>query len=86
LPGSQVFSTPIGSVISLAEPHHLSEWYYLELNSTTAAPYELGIQLIQNGTVAGLNTLTGELPSGGTRLLAIQVKTEGDRLTLHLSP
>ncbi len=86
LPGSQIFSTPIGSVVSLAEPHHLSDWYFIELTSTTAAPFELGIQLIHNGSVAGLQTFTGDLLSGETRLFAIQVKTEGDRLTLHLSP
>jgi Tol biopolymer transport system component len=84
LNGSTYLLTGNGALVSLPLRPQENGIYFVELSAPTAAPYQLGIELVQAGEISSVYSFQDQIRQGESLLIPIQIQQNNGKLSFRL--
>jgi Tol biopolymer transport system component len=84
LTGGGYLDTGNGAIISLPLSSQENGIYFIELTAPTAAPYQLGIELVQSGEISSVYSFQDQVKAGESILIPVQFQQEDGKLAFRL--
>jgi cell wall-associated NlpC family hydrolase len=84
LSGGSYLDTGDGALISLPLSSQENGIYFIELTTPTAAPYQLGVELVQSGDISSVYSFQDQIKAGESLLIPVQFQQEGGKLSFRL--
>jgi Tol biopolymer transport system component/cell wall-associated NlpC family hydrolase len=84
LAGGSYVNSGNGAVVSLSLGAQENGIYFIELSGPPAAPYQLGIELVQAGEISSVYSFQDQVKSGQSLLIPLKVQPEGGKLAFRL--
>jgi Tol biopolymer transport system component len=84
LAGGSYLDTGNGATISLPLDSQENGIYFIELTASAAAPYQLGVELVQSGDISSVYSLKDQVKAGESLLIPVQLQQTNGKLVFRL--
>jgi Tol biopolymer transport system component len=84
LTGGGYLDTGNGASISLPLSSQENGIYFIELSASTAAPYQLGVELVQSGEISSVYSFQDQIKAGESLLIPVQFQQSDGKLSFRL--
>ena len=74
----------VGQVVSWVLPENYSGMLWIEVSSTVQAPYQLGIQIVNNRQILNSASLTRQTTGGQVDLVPLEIIEQGGKPDFNL--